>query len=104
MINDTPFRFHNADISVAVATDTGLITPIVFTANNKGLKQINNEMGSLKDKAMAGQLQPHEFQVRYNLYKYWLSTSNYIFEISITSNKVINPLIVEFKHAYSTLS
>ena len=47
-------RFHNADISVAVATDTGLITPIVFTANNKGLAQINSDMKDLKEKAFAG--------------------------------------------------
>ena len=56
-------RYANADISVAVATDTGLITPIVFGANTKGLKQINNDMADLKEKASAGKLQPHEFQV-----------------------------------------
>jgi len=55
-------QFHNADISVAVATDTGLITPIVFTANNKGLAQINSDMKNLKEKAFSGKLQPHEFQ------------------------------------------
>lgn len=55
-------QFHNADISVAVATDTGLITPIVFTANNKGLAQINSDMKDLKEKAFSGKLQPHEFQ------------------------------------------
>lgn len=55
-------QYHNADISVAVATDTGLITPIVFTANNKGLRQINSDMKDLKNKAVDGKLQPHEFQ------------------------------------------
>lgn len=60
---DTCIRqFHNADISVAVATDSGLITPIVFTANNKGLKQINSDMSELKSKAAEGKLKPHEFQ------------------------------------------
>ena len=58
------FRFHNADISVAVATEAGLITPIVFTANNKGLQQINSDMAALKEKAAAGKLKPNEFQVR----------------------------------------
>ena len=29
------FRFHTVDMSVAVATDTGLITPIVFQADKK---------------------------------------------------------------------
>ena len=29
------FRFYNVDISVAVSTDSGLITPIVFDADKK---------------------------------------------------------------------
>ncbi|KAL5248932.1 hypothetical protein ACHWQZ_G017957 [Mnemiopsis leidyi] len=61
--NRTQHRlFHNTDISVAVATDSGLITPIVFTANNKGLRQINSDMNELKNKAVEGKLQPNEFQ------------------------------------------
>ena len=32
------FRFKDADISVAVGSDNGLITPIVFNANNKPLE------------------------------------------------------------------
>ena len=46
-----------------MATDSGLITPIVFTANNKGLRQINSDMNELKNKAVEGKLQPNEFQV-----------------------------------------
>ena len=51
------------DVSVAVSTDTGLITPIVFGADTKGLVQISNDVKSLAKKAREGKLQPHEFQV-----------------------------------------
>ena len=50
------------DVSVAVATDTGLITPIVKSADAKGLEEISSEVQSLAKKAREGKLQPHEFQ------------------------------------------
>lgn len=43
--------YKNADISVAVSTDGGLITPIVFEANNKGLKEISQNVKDLAGKA-----------------------------------------------------
>lgn len=49
-------------MSVAVSTDKGLITPIVFAANNKGLLQISQNVKSLAAKARDGKLQPQEFQ------------------------------------------
>ncbi len=55
-------RFKDADISVAVALDGGLITPIVKAANNKGLVAISNEVRSLVTKAKAGTLTLEEFQ------------------------------------------
>lgn len=55
------FRYHNADISVAVATDGGLITPIVFDANSKGLAEISSETKRLAQKAREGKLQLEEF-------------------------------------------
>ena len=51
------------DINVAVATDNGLITPIVFGADKKGLTSISFDVTSLAGKARANKLQPHEFQV-----------------------------------------
>jgi len=54
--------FKNADISVAVAIDNGLITPIVKAANSKSLSQISADMRSLATKAKAGTLKPEEFQ------------------------------------------
>lgn len=56
-------RYNNVDMCVAVATDGGLITPIVSKAETKGLASINMEVASLAAKAREGKLQPHEFQV-----------------------------------------
>lgn len=55
-------KFSRADVSVAVAAPSGLITPIVVDAATKGVAQISTEMKALADKAKAGKLQPHEFQ------------------------------------------
>ena len=55
-------KYSRADISVAVAAPSGLITPIIFDAAVKGVGQISTEMKGLADKAKAGKLQPHEFQ------------------------------------------
>jgi pyruvate dehydrogenase E2 component (dihydrolipoamide acetyltransferase) len=57
------FRFKNCDCSVAVSTDSGLITPIVFNANSKGLSEIASTTKELADKARKNQLKPQEFQV-----------------------------------------
>lgn len=51
------------DVSVAVSTDTGLITPIVFEADKKGLVEISNDVKRLAAKAREGKLAPQEFQV-----------------------------------------
>ncbi len=54
--------FERADISVAVATPVGLITPIVKCADGKGLAQISSEMRELAKKARDGKLKPEEYQ------------------------------------------
>ncbi len=54
--------YHDVDISVAVATDGGLITPIVRRADQKGVATISNEMKELIARARAGKLKPEEFQ------------------------------------------
>jgi len=54
--------YDSVDLSVAVATDKGLITPIVPQADRKGLVDINKLVKELADKARDGKLQPHEFQ------------------------------------------
>ncbi len=55
-------RYRTIDISVAVATPNGLITPIVKNADRKGLSDISNEMKVLAGKAKDGKLKPEEFQ------------------------------------------
>ncbi|XP_033123872.1 pyruvate dehydrogenase protein X component, mitochondrial-like [Anneissia japonica] len=50
------------DISVAVTTEQGLITPIVVDAASKGLKQISESVRDLASRARDGKLQLHEFQ------------------------------------------
>jgi pyruvate dehydrogenase E2 component (dihydrolipoamide acetyltransferase) len=54
--------FKRADISVAVSTPTGLITPIVVGAEAKSLSAISAEMKDLAARARDGKLQPHEYQ------------------------------------------
>jgi len=55
-------KFSRADISVAVAAPSGLITPIIVDAGSKSVSQISTEMKALADKAREGKLQPHEYQ------------------------------------------
>ena len=55
-------QYQQADIAVAVSTDTGLITPIVRAADSKTLSQISQEIADLAARARAGQLRPEEYQ------------------------------------------
>lgn len=60
--DDAVLQFNTVDISVAVATPNGLITPIVKNADKKGLAGISSEMKDLAERARAGKLKPEEFQ------------------------------------------
>jgi len=53
---------HHADVAVAVAIPGGLITPIVWAAETKGLAQISAEMGDLAQRAREKKLKPEECQ------------------------------------------
>ena len=55
-------QYKHADISVAVATPTGLITPIIKHAEEKGLATISKEMKDLAIRARDGKLKPDEYQ------------------------------------------
>ncbi|MBI1209588.1 MAG: pyruvate dehydrogenase complex dihydrolipoamide acetyltransferase [Azospirillum sp.] len=59
---DATLIYDQADVSVAVATPGGLITPIVKHADAKGLAQISNEMKDLAKRAREAKLAPEEFQ------------------------------------------
>ena len=54
--------YAHADVSVAVATPSGLITPIIKAAEGKGLATIANEMKDLAGRARKKKLAPHEYQ------------------------------------------
>lgn len=59
---DKALLHHHADISVAVAIDGGLITPIIFNAEAKGLSDISREMKDLAARARDRKLMPEEYQ------------------------------------------
>ena len=54
--------YKSADISVAVASERGLITPVIRNANGKGLEAISTEMRALAQKANDGKLMPEDYQ------------------------------------------
>ena len=55
-------QFENADISVAVATEAGLITPIIKNAGNISVQEISSEMKRLSDQAHNNKLMPSDYQ------------------------------------------
>ena len=59
---DSIVVFGNVDISVAVAIEGGLITPIVANADQKTLVQVSGEIKKLAADAKAGTLKPEQYQ------------------------------------------
>ncbi|MDM7956333.1 pyruvate dehydrogenase complex dihydrolipoamide acetyltransferase [Blastomonas sp.] len=59
---NTLISYSRADISVAVSTPAGLITPIIVGAETKAVGAISTEMKELAGRAKEGKLQPHEYQ------------------------------------------
>ncbi|CAH0025483.1 unnamed protein product [Clonostachys rhizophaga] len=55
-------QFSNVDVSVAVSTPTGLITPIVTGVEGRGLESISSKVKELAKKARDGKLKPEEYQ------------------------------------------
>lgn len=55
-------RFSSADIAVAVATERGLITPIVKHADNLNIAEIAMTVAALAQRARSGKLEPSEYQ------------------------------------------
>lgn len=61
--NKTFIRQHNyVDVSVAVATPIGLMTPIVKNVNGLGLESISAQVKDLGKRARDGKLKPEEYQ------------------------------------------
>ncbi|XP_042352848.1 pyruvate dehydrogenase protein X component, mitochondrial [Plectropomus leopardus] len=59
---DGPRALDSVHISIAVATDKGLITPIIKDAANKGVQEISANAKALAQKARDGKLLPEEYQ------------------------------------------
>ncbi|MDH4016338.1 MAG: 2-oxo acid dehydrogenase subunit E2 [Actinomycetota bacterium] len=59
---DALIHHGTVDVAVAVATDGGLITPIIRNADRKGLADISTEVRDLAARARAGKLSPKDYQ------------------------------------------
>ncbi len=59
--NDKIVKLNHIDVSVAVAINEGLITPIVKKVNFKGLKQISDEIRKLAKLAKTNSLKPEQY-------------------------------------------
>ncbi|KAM3608681.1 uncharacterized protein V6R79_002996 [Siganus canaliculatus] len=60
--DDGPRALDSIHISIAVATDKGLITPIIKDAATKGVQEISASAKALAQKARDGKLLPEEYQ------------------------------------------
>tara|TARA_Y100001970_G_scaffold113282_1_gene141288 strand:+ start:2326 stop:3555 length:1230 start_codon:yes stop_codon:yes gene_type:complete len=55
------YKLNDVDVSVAVAIDEGLITPIVKKVNSKGLNEISKEIKDLAKLAKTNSLKPEQY-------------------------------------------
>ena len=55
-------RYRDVDVSVAVATPGGLITPVIRQADTKSVGAISSEMKALAERARQSKLTPDEYQ------------------------------------------
>jgi pyruvate dehydrogenase E2 component (dihydrolipoamide acetyltransferase) len=55
-------EYHTVDVSVAVATPVGLVTPIVKNADSLGISAISAAVKDLGKRARDGKLKPEEYQ------------------------------------------
>ena len=59
--NDKIYKLNDIDVSVAVAIDEGLITPIIKNADSKGLNIISSEIRELAKLAKTNSLIPEQY-------------------------------------------
>lgn len=58
---DSIVRFANVGLSVAIAVEDGLVTPVIKNAQEKSLLQISKEVKDLAQRARDKKLKPNEF-------------------------------------------
>jgi pyruvate dehydrogenase E2 component (dihydrolipoamide acetyltransferase) len=54
--------FSGVDVSVAIATDTGLVTPVLRSVQDMSVSAVARNVQDLVDRAKAGRLQQHELE------------------------------------------
>ncbi|HVU26444.1 MAG TPA: dihydrolipoamide acetyltransferase family protein [Verrucomicrobiae bacterium] len=59
---DAIIEYPDVHLSVAVAVEDGLVTPVVRSAQNKSLRQISEEVKDLATRARTKKLKPEEYQ------------------------------------------
>ncbi len=59
---DRILRFSRSDVGVVVASEGGLLTPVIRSAESKSLSAISTEMRDLAERARGRKLQPVEYQ------------------------------------------
>jgi pyruvate dehydrogenase E2 component (dihydrolipoamide acetyltransferase) len=57
---DSMFRYRHSDISVAIATDGGLVTPVVRRAESLSITEVSAVIGGFAERAQAGRIRPDE--------------------------------------------
>jgi pyruvate dehydrogenase E2 component (dihydrolipoamide acetyltransferase) len=62
LVGDDVIRFVDADIAIAVATPSGLLTPVIRAANRKSVADIGAESRDLAERARAGKLVRSEIE------------------------------------------
>ncbi|MFK8033711.1 MAG: dihydrolipoamide acetyltransferase family protein [Hyphomicrobiales bacterium] len=60
--NDRILQYKDANVSIAVAIDGGLMTPVVKGAQNKSIQTLSNEIADLATRAKSGKLANSEYQ------------------------------------------
>jgi pyruvate dehydrogenase E2 component (dihydrolipoamide acetyltransferase) len=58
---DALIRHARVNVGIAVATERGLIVPVIRDVDQKSVGQISREAHDLAERANAGKLQPHEY-------------------------------------------
>ena len=59
---DAIIQYGSVNLSVAVAVDEGLVTPVIRDAQKKGLKEISEAVKDLASRARGKKLKPDEYQ------------------------------------------
>ena len=60
--DEATIQYGNVDVSIAVDSPSGLVTPVVRNADEIRLSELSRNCGALIDKARSGKLQPDDYK------------------------------------------